>query len=389
MSIDPWVAAAAAVIAERAERELEALVGVSSPSGDVRGAEEAVAIVAALLPSPIEIERVPCSSPEHAPDLLARVEGPGGAKIVLLGHLDTVVSHEAHVPLTRRDGRLVGSGAIDMKGGVVLALGVMRALAEHANGGASPVPGPPPFGEVALLLVNDEEWRRHPFLHAERFAGYRACLCFEAGERGPEGEEGVVVQRKAAGTLRIEAHGASAHSGSAPDSGRNALLALASAAEHVAGFHDPRGEERLSAVPTVLHSGEAFNVVPSWGELYCDLRADRLESIEPIVAALPDEVGGARLEGGLIRRWPGMDSRAATRPLLAAASEHLGRPIVGVERGGASDASHLAPYVDLTVDGLGPRGGGAHAPQEYVLASSLATRAEVALTLVAALLADA
>jgi glutamate carboxypeptidase len=33
----------------------------------------------------------------------------------------------------------------------------------------------------------------------------------------------------------------------------------------------------------------------------------------------------------------------------------------------------------LTVDGLGPRGGGAHTPQEFVLRDSLAQRAEVAL----------
>ena len=385
MSIDPWVAAAAPAIAERAERELEALVGVSSPSGDAKGAEEAIAIVAALLAAPIEVERVPCSSPGHAPDLVARLRGEGERRVLLLGHLDTVVSHDAHAPLARREGRLVGSGAIDMKGGVVLALGVLRALC--AAGGSAA--GPPPFAEATLLLVNDEEWRRHPFVHAERFAGHDACLCFEAGERGPHGEEGVVVKRKAAGTLRVEAHGASAHSGSAPDSGRNALLGLAAAAERVAAHHDPRGSDRLSAVPTILRSGEAFNVVPAHGELFCDLRADRLEAIEPVVEAVPPEVGGARLEAELIRRWPGMDSRAQTGPLLEEASARLGRPIVGVERGGASDASHFAPHVPLTVDGLGPRGGGAHAPEEYVLASSLASRAEVALAIVAALLAHA
>ena len=40
----------------------------------------------------------------------------------------------------------------------------------------------------------------------------------------------------------------------------------------------------------------------------------------------------------------------------------------------------------MTVDGLGPRGGGAHAPHEYVLRASLRARAEVALALVAAVL---
>jgi glutamate carboxypeptidase len=40
----------------------------------------------------------------------------------------------------------------------------------------------------------------------------------------------------------------------------------------------------------------------------------------------------------------------------------------------------------LTIDGLGPRGGGAHAPHEYLLASSIRPRAQVALAVVDAAL---
>jgi glutamate carboxypeptidase len=41
---------AAPRLALQAERELEALVGVSTPSGDVAGSEEAVALCVAFLP---------------------------------------------------------------------------------------------------------------------------------------------------------------------------------------------------------------------------------------------------------------------------------------------------------------------------------------------------
>ena len=75
----PWIQREADAIAQRAERELEALVAVSSPSGDVHGAEECAAICAALLPAEAEVERVPCSSPAHAPDLLATLRGTGDA----------------------------------------------------------------------------------------------------------------------------------------------------------------------------------------------------------------------------------------------------------------------------------------------------------------------
>jgi glutamate carboxypeptidase len=42
-------------LATIAERELEALVGVSSPSGDRAGAEECVALASAFLPPEAEI----------------------------------------------------------------------------------------------------------------------------------------------------------------------------------------------------------------------------------------------------------------------------------------------------------------------------------------------
>ena len=374
--MDPWVESSAAEMAAHAERELEALVGVSSPSGDVAGAEEAVALCAAFAPAGAAVERIPCSTSGHADDLVLRLTGTGTRRLLLLGHLDTVVANHSHRPIERAGDRLIGSGTVDMKGGVVLAVGLLRALVARAG----------EFAEVILLLVNDEEWRIGRLAHAERFARVDACLCFEAGQLAPGGEEGVVVKRKAAGTLKVSAHGVSSHSGTAPEKGRNALLALAAAAHRVAESHDPAGEDRLSAVPTIINSGDAFNVVPASGELFCDLRAERLQAFVRVIDSLPAEVGGARLEAELVREWPGMDARGATAELLTGAGALLGRPIVAMERGGASDASHMAEHVPLTIDGLGPRGGGAHNPDEYVLRESLHSRAQVACAVAAALL---
>jgi glutamate carboxypeptidase len=375
--VDPSITTDAADIAARAERELEALVAISSPSRDLGGAEEAIAVCAALLPPGAQAERVPCSTPGSAPDLIARIAGTGSKRLLLLGHVDTVIGHHDHAPLRRDGGRLYGPGTADMKGGDVLALGLARALAAR----------PELFAELAVLLVTDEEWRTAEFAHVERFAGYDACLCFEAGERGPDGEEGVVVRRKAAGTLRVTATGRASHSGSAPDQGRNALLALSRTAVKLAAHHDPNGPDRLSVVPTVIRSGAAFNVVPADGELFFDMRADRLGAFEPVVEAVRRDLDGVALEPMVERRWPGMDSRQATAALLASASERLQRRVIAVGRGGASDASHFAAAIPLTVDGLGPRGGGAHTPEEFVLTASLRERAEVALAVAFAALA--
>ena len=82
-----------------------------------------------------------------------------------------------------------------MKGGVVLSLGAMRQLVKR----------PQDYAEIALLVVCDEEWRKGPLKHVERFAGWDACLCFEGGERTKDGDDAVVVRRKAAGRSRSSA----------------------------------------------------------------------------------------------------------------------------------------------------------------------------------------
>src|SRR4051812_8918624 len=162
--MDEWVSTETAHIAGRFERDLAALVAVSSPSGDAAAFEECAAVAVALAPEDASIERLACSSPDHAPDLLVRLEGTGHARVVLVGHLDTVHAHDSHHPVERVGNRLVGPGSVDMKGGDVLALAVLRALVDRRAD----------FGELALLLVGDEEWRAAPFVHVDRFAGWDA-----------------------------------------------------------------------------------------------------------------------------------------------------------------------------------------------------------------------
>ena len=163
----PGCSSEAREIARRAERELEALVAVSSPSGDVHGAEECAAICAALLPAEAEVERPPCSSPGHAPDLLAPLRGTGSRRILLLGHVDTVIAHPHHKPLARDGEQLLGSGAVDMKGGVVLALGALRALAAR--------PRRLRRGRAAAGLRRGVAHRRRSRTSSASPAGTRAC----------------------------------------------------------------------------------------------------------------------------------------------------------------------------------------------------------------------
>ena len=258
-----------------------------------------------------------------------------------------------------------------MKGGDVLALGALRAFAKR----------PELYDELALLLVCDEEWRTADFGHVERFAGFDACLCFEAGELTGDAE-GVVVRRKAAGTVHVTAHGRSAHCGSAPTAAATRCSRWPRAAQVVAAQHDPHGPQHLTAVPTVMRSGDAFNVVPGAGELFCDVRADELEAIEHVLEAIP--VDGRRRPPGRRADPPlaGHALRGRDGPRAGARLRGARPPIAPASRGGASDASHFAATIPITVDGLGPRGGKAHNPEEFVLEASLQPRAEVALAVI-------
>ena len=103
---------------------------------------------------------------------------------------------------------------------------------------------------------------------------------------------------------------------------------------------------------------------------------------------MPDEIGGAKLDATLMREWPGMDSREATVTLLERASAAIGRPIVG-GRPRRGERREPLRAVD-PAHGRRARAArrGAHAPHEFVLASGLRPRAEVALAIAAAVLGD-
>nr|WP_262403751.1 M20/M25/M40 family metallo-hydrolase [Actinomadura sp. CNU-125] len=73
-------------------------------------------------------------------------------------------------------------------------------------------------------------------------------------------------------------------------------------------------------------------------------------------------------------------------PLLARLAElgaALGQDVRGRHRGGAGDANLPGSRGLPTLDGLGPRGRGAHAPDEHVLVASLPERAALLAAFIA------
>nr|NLI48883.1 M20 family metallopeptidase [Propionibacterium sp.] len=127
------------------------------PSVNPPGGEQPVAdhLAAHLGAHGLAVERVPV--PGHGDALVAVLPGRGAAPArIFTGHLDVVgVSNAERArwavdPFSGliRDGRLVGRGAADMKGGV--AAMVTAALDLHREGRTPP-------GDILLVLTTDEE----------------------------------------------------------------------------------------------------------------------------------------------------------------------------------------------------------------------------------------
>lgn len=134
----PRYAAAMTALSERlAARTLE-LVDIPSESGsEARIREHLLGLVPRSL------------SLEHAADeayLFVPERRPGAPLVVLAGHYDTVPA-QGNVPGRIADGAVHGLGASDMKGGLAVAIELVRDLDSHPAG---------PY-DVALLLFGREE----------------------------------------------------------------------------------------------------------------------------------------------------------------------------------------------------------------------------------------
>ncbi|MGO9754314.1 MAG: M20/M25/M40 family metallo-hydrolase [Solirubrobacteraceae bacterium] len=362
------------VISSAALSHLASFVSVSSSSGDVAGAERMAGKIAALAPARATITRPPCSSKGYAPDLLITSRGTGCGRLLLLGHFDTVIPHHLHRDLCTYGDVLAGSGTYDMKGGILIALGVLHALTLR----------PELYDEVGLLVVGDEEKGRRLAHVGADWMRFDGCLCFEGGEHADKGPA-VIVRRKLLSHLKVSATGLSAHPGTSRTAGRSALLALSKLAleldTHVSG-----AQEDLTITPVMMHAGDAINVLPGAGTLAFDIRAFRTNTVLALLDNLPASIDGVRFDYSAENLFPAFEAGRACEQCLLKAGAMLGHELAGVSRGGASDINFLSEAIPVCIDGLGPAGGGDHGPDEHVLASSFETQAGIALALSSAIL---
>jgi glutamate carboxypeptidase len=347
---------------------IESLVKCESPSEDLDACRSVVAlaseIAASVLGAPAQIKEI-----QGRPVFWWGSDQP---KVLVLAHLDTVWPKGSFTPLWSVEGDVVrGPGVFDMKTGFVQALYALKGIE----------------GDVALVATTDEETGSHTSkeLILDLSSKADAVLVLEASLDGK-----VKTGRKGTSMYQISVHGLASHAGLEPEKGINATTAMAHLILQLAALED--GAHGTTVVPTTLKSGTTTNTVPDLATLDIDVRSfsqDELHRVDTAMRALSVNIQGARVEvtGGLNRPPLEPSSTSELYEIAEKVAANLGMPPLGSANvGGASDGNFAAAAGARVLDGLGAVGGGAHAANEWIDASTIESRSALLHALIKELL---
>jgi len=379
-----------------AEALLARVVDIESPTENVAGVRAVGEVLAGELRAigfrtrwielPPEMKR--------AGHLVAEIDGGRGKRLLLLGHLDTVLAGE---PFRREGARAYGTGSTDMKGGIVVMLQALKAL--HAAGALE-------NRRITVLLTGDEEdagmpldVSREPMLALARESD--AALSFEATIDGT-----ATIGRRGINSWTLEVIGETGHSSAifGTERGNGAIY---EAARILAAFQAELGNEKyLTINPSVIVGGTKAglddyrgtaegktNVIAPTAIARGDIRYISLEQersarerMQAIVARhLPKTRATLSFDDGAYPPMTPTPGNEALLQVLDGASRDLGLgPVAALDPGsrGAGDIGFIAHLLP-SLDGLGSDGGGnSHAPGEFTGLDTLTPMAQRAAVLI-------
>ncbi len=295
--------------------------------------------------------------------------------ILLSGHMDTVFPRESTFNTYREDKtRAYGPGVIDMKGGLVVAVFVLRCLEQL--GLLEKIP-------LVLICSSDEEMGSiysTPVIKNE--AKKSLCgLVFECG--GLNGE--IVTGRNGKAGYHLNFFGKAGHAAFTGRNGKaSAILELA----HKTILLEQLNDKEKGIVVNVgrIAGGAAANIVAEKASAEIDIRYKKeedgqncikqIESIlaEPIIPGTKTHLASAA------GRFPMEQSPGNTAlfHIVKNQAELLDLNIEAEFRSGVSDANTLAECGVPVIDGLGPVGDFDHSDMEYMEKSTLVSRCKLA-----------
>ena len=314
---------------------------------------------------------------KYGPKLRATI-GSGERQLMLMGHMDTVFPHDICVPLKDiGNGKAMGSGIIDMKGGDVVMLYALKQVLPKLDLSKY---------RICALLNPDEEIgspESHDLILETAKQSF-AALSFE-----PCGENGrLTCARKGVTSVRVTCKGIPGHSGAKYLECASAIQALCALITELYTLRDDAREISFNA--GIIRGGTAENVVAAEAECACEfryfdesLKAPLMDRIREICAKEP--VPGVTTSIAFGASHPAIDLNEKSRELLDLAlsiAEKQGRSLHHEKTGGAGDISIAGQAGIGVLDGLGLIGTGMHRTDETAFLDSLPKQIELAAELI-------
>lgn len=303
--------------------------------------------------------------------VIGRLDGSGGARVLMIGHTDTVFDPGtvAERPFRIEGRRALGPGVSDMKGGLLTGFFAVEALQEAGFAG---------FDRITYICNPDEEigspWSRE-VIEAEAANADVALVLEGARENGD-----VVSARKGVSDYRIEIVGRASHAGVEPERGRSAVL---EAAHKTIALHALNGRwPGVTVNVGVVRGGSRPNVVAERCTIHVDIRSPQEETLALAEAEVERVTNEHRVPDVSVNVSAGkwhrpMEKREGAERLVSIAidvARALGFELRDAATGGASDANTASAAGVPTLDGLGPIGGDDHGPGEWLDLSSVVPR---------------
>lgn len=296
----------------------------------------------------------------------------GGVHFLLCGHIDTV--HEVSSPFNSLSiapdrKTCTGPGAVDMKGGLLVALHALEILAEVGC-----------RVSWSFAINSDEETGSFASTKTLAQVARQATIGLVFEPAMVDG--GLVIERTGSGQFMIDVKGRSAHVGRDFTKGVSAVHALARSIVSIADLADPDNGVITNIGP--IRADQPSNVVSdhacAWGNVrFANAElAEKLGKAFDSIQTAPDSMPRIEIKRAFNR--PGKPATPEVMRLAHAArsvAEDLGQTLPFGKTGGVCDGNTLQAAGLPTLDTLGVRGGGLHTPNEWVDIPSLVERAQL------------
>jgi len=348
-------------------QDLEKICKINSFTGNKKGVDEVASVMRKWMEAlGFETE---VFKREHIGDhLLFKSSKTKGDKILLLGHNDTVFPEGQFDSYHEDQAYVYGPGVCDMKGGNIVALEALKTLFEKNK----------TIQNIDFLLVSDEETGSDDskFVTLELAKNYDYCFVFEAAGENLE----VVTGRKGVGTYTITIEGKAAHAGVRYKDGINANLEASYKLQELTKLTNLEIGTTVNVGKIV--GGIGANTISPKCELLLELRYTLTSEKDRLLQALEKITNTSYIEGtssslsGLIQRDV-MEPNSNQAKLISRLENITGYNIATEQRGGVSDANHVASVGVVTLDGFGPFGDGDHTISERALKSSFIQRIDM------------